>query len=198
MIATRAAPRLCRHQAARSGISLIGTCIPWTLDAMANKKYPHGRGTETAGGPPSSGYVGRPAPAVFRFMNPPIRRLLRSPLHGLLSGQVMLLEYTGRVSGRTYAIPIGYFPWVAGSVLSVSGTRWWKNLRDGRQVSLFIRGVRHAAVPTVIDSAESRAELLAEFVRRYGPKGAGRLQAGLPSDRTRRRTSSALPPRRRC
>ncbi len=50
-------------------------------------------------------------------------------------------------------------------------------------MSLLVRGVRHAAVPAVIESADSRADLLAEFVRRYGPKVARRLQAGLPSDR---------------
>jgi hypothetical protein len=140
-------------------------------------------GTETTGGQPPVGDIGRPAPALFRFMNPVIRRLLRSPMHRLLSGQVMLLEYTGRVSGRTYAIPIGYFAWDGGSVLSFSGSRWWKNLRQGQQVSLLIRGARHAAVPAVIESLDSRAEILAEFARRYGPKVAGRLQVGLPSDR---------------
>ena len=139
--------------------------------------------TENTGTQPSPGDVGRPAPAIFRFMNPVMRRLLRSPLHRSMSGQLMLLEYTGRLSGRTYVIPIGYFAWDGGSVLSVSGSRWWKNLRDGRPVSLLVRGVRHAAVPTVIESADSRAELFAEFVRRFGPKAAGRLQAGLPSDR---------------
>ena len=158
-------------------------CVPWTLGAMANKKYPQGQATETTGGPPSSGFVGRPAPAIFRFMNPVIRSLLQSRFHRLLSGQVMLLGYTGRVSGRMYTIPIGYFAWDAGSVLSVSGTRWWKNLRDGRPVSLLVRGVRHTAIPAVFESADSRADLLAQFVRRYGPKVAGRLQAGLPSDR---------------
>jgi hypothetical protein len=139
--------------------------------------------TETTGGQPSSDGFGRPAPALFRLMNPVMRRLLQSPLHRLLSGQLMLLEYTGRVSGRSYAIPIGYFAWDGGSVLSFSSSRWWKNLRDGRPVSLLVRGVRHTAVPSVIESADSRAELLDEFVRRYGPKVAGRLQAGLPSDR---------------
>jgi hypothetical protein len=138
---------------------------------------------EATGGPPSSGNVGRPAPALFRFMNPVMRRLLKSPVHRLLSGQLMLLEYTGRVSGQTYAIPIAYFAWDSGSVLSISGSRWWKNLRDGRRVPLLVRGVRHTAVPAVIESADSRADLFAEFVRRYGPKVAGRLEAGLPSGR---------------
>jgi hypothetical protein len=139
--------------------------------------------TENTGTQPSPGDVGRPAPAIFRFMNPVMRRLLRSPLHRSMSGQLMLLEYTGRLSGRTYVIPIGYFAWDGGSVLSVSGSRWWKNLRDGRPVSLLVRGVRHAAVPVMIESAESRADLFAEFVQRYGPKVAARLGVGLPSDR---------------
>ena len=134
--------------------------------------------TEATGGPPSSGNVGRPAPAHLRFMNSVMRRLLKSPVHRLLSGQLMLLEYTRRVSGQTYAIPIGYFAWDGGSILSISGSRWWKNLRDGRPVLLLVRGVRHTAVPVVIESA-----------------GSGRA---FPRAANRGPTSSARPPRRRC
>jgi len=131
-------------------------------------------------------------------MNPVMRRLLQSPAHRLLSGQLMLLEYTGRMTGRTYVIPIGYFAWGSGSVLSVSGTRWWRNLRDGRPVILLVRGVRHAAVPTVIESADSRVDLFAEFVSHYGPKVASRLGAGCPRIETRRRMNFARLPVRRC
>jgi len=92
-------------------------------------------------------------------------------------------EYTGRASGRTYAFPIGYFAWDGGSVLLFTGSRRWTNLRDGRQVSLLVQGVRHPAVPTVIGSLDARVDVLSAFVGRFGPKVAGRLQAGLPSDR---------------
>jgi hypothetical protein len=116
-------------------------------------------------------------------MNPLIRGLLRSPLHRLLSGQLLLLGYTGRVSGRRYSIPIGYFAWDEGSILSFSGSRWWTNLRDSQPVSLTIKGVRQKAAPTVVDSLDARVELLGEFVLRYGPNFTGRLRMGLPSDR---------------
>ena len=132
---------------------------------------------------PEDDDVGRPAPTFYRFLSPLMRGLLRSPLRRLLSGQLMLLEYLGAISGRRYTIPIGYFAWDDGSVLSFSGSRWWRNLRDGRQVSLLLGSVRRAAVPTVIGPIDSRATLLGEFVHRYGPRTAGRLQVGLPSDR---------------
>lgn len=136
-----------------------------------------------AGGPDGSEEPGRRAPAIYRFLNAPMRALLRSRAHGVVSGQVMLLEYTGRRTGRMYAIPVGYFAWEDGSVLAFSGSRWWRNLRDGRPVSLLVGRVRHPAVPTVVESLDARVEQLATFVRRYGPRVAARLQVGLPSDR---------------
>lgn len=37
-------------------------------------------------------------------MNPIMKGLLRSPLHRLLSGTLMLLTYTGRKTGTPYTI----------------------------------------------------------------------------------------------
>jgi len=37
---------------------------------------------------------------VFRAANTVIRPLLLSPLHGLVSGRLMLLDYTGGTTGR--------------------------------------------------------------------------------------------------
>ncbi|MEX0666755.1 MAG: hypothetical protein WD313_00310, partial [Acidimicrobiia bacterium] len=123
------------------------------------------------------------APLIYRVVNPFVRGLLRSPLHRLVSGRLMLLEYTGRTSGRRYSIPVGYFAWDNGSLVSFSGSRWWANLRGGRRVSLLIRGVQKAAAATVIESLEARVDLLGEFVRRYGPKVGRRLRMSLPADR---------------
>lgn len=46
----------------------------------------------------------------------------------------MLLTYTGRLSGRERTIPIGYFAWEAGTVISFSSARWGVNLQDGRSM----------------------------------------------------------------
>jgi len=63
--------------------------------------------------PPAGDEAAKPlAPLWLLRLNPLMRALLRSPLHGLLSGMLMLLSYTGRKSGKVYTIPIGYFLWV--------------------------------------------------------------------------------------
>ena len=124
-----------------------------------------------------------PPIAIFRIANRVVRPLLRSPLHRLLSGQLMLLAYRGRRSGEEHTIPIGYFAWDDDTLLSFSSARWWINLQEGRPVRLLLRGRWRDAVPTVAASIEERATLLGAFARRYGPQRAGRLPIGLPNDR---------------
>jgi hypothetical protein len=51
---------------------------------------------------------GRRFAILNHVVNPLARRLLRSPLHGLASGRLALITYTGRHSGRRYTIPVGY------------------------------------------------------------------------------------------
>ena len=43
-----------------------------------------------------------------RFINPFVKAVLRSPVHRLLSGSLVLLTYTGRRSGRRYTLPVMY------------------------------------------------------------------------------------------
>ena len=44
----------------------------------------------------------------FLIINPIMRTLLRSPLHGLLSDSLMLITYTGRRSQRKFTTPVRY------------------------------------------------------------------------------------------
>jgi hypothetical protein len=55
---------------------------------------------------------------VFRAANTVVRPLLCSRLHGVLSGRLMLLDYTGGKTGRQYSFPVGYFSWDGGDVLA--------------------------------------------------------------------------------
>ena len=63
-----------------------------------------------------------------------LSRLVRSPLHRLVSDR-LLLPATGRRSGREHTFPVGYER--DGDRLSVTshGTYWRKNLRDGGRTS---------------------------------------------------------------
>src|SRR5688572_15123291 len=97
--------------------------------------------------PPSHGTRGtpqRPLPTwMFGLLNPVVKALLRSPLHGLLSHELMILSFTGRTSGKQYAVPVGYlqqdnrlyFSCLAG---------WWQNLPEA-PVTVRLSGQDRAA-----------------------------------------------------
>jgi hypothetical protein len=120
---------------------------------------------------------------IFKVMNPIMKGLLRSPLQNLLDGTLMLLNYTGCKTGKQYTIPIGYFVWGKGELMSFSSARWWTNLRSSPSVWLLLKGRRVRAVPTVIEEREVVIDTLEEFIKRLGPRAARRLPIGLPRDR---------------
>ena len=66
--------------------------------------------------------------------------VLRSPFHGMLSNGMMLISVTGRKTGRTYTLPVGYYTeddylWV----ITSRDRTWWKNLQGGAQVNLLLK-----------------------------------------------------------
>lgn len=66
--------------------------------------------------------------------------VLRSPLHGMLSGGMMLITITGRKTGKKYTTPVGYY--MEGGDLWVITSRertWWKNLQGGAKVDLLLK-----------------------------------------------------------
>jgi deazaflavin-dependent oxidoreductase (nitroreductase family) len=72
-----------------------------------------------------------------------LRGLLRSPLHRLASGRVALITVTGRRSGREYTFPVAYSQDGDGVTIQVGWPEskvWWRNLRDGAEVRLRLRG----------------------------------------------------------
>ena len=69
---------------------------------------------------------------LYATINPPMRALLRSPLHGLASRNLCLLRYQGRRSGRPFETPLSFMR--EGNLvrmLSSHETRWWLNFLDG-------------------------------------------------------------------
>ena len=101
------------------------------------------------------GMQGRvPFPAMNRTVNPALRRILQSPVHGLVSSRFALITYTGRKSGREYTIPVFYRDKGDEVTIAVGWPDrkvWWRNLTgEGGTVSLVIRGqhLRGHAVAT--------------------------------------------------
>ena len=126
--------------------------------------------------------------SFFARANAVVRPLLQSPLHSVVSGRLMLLDYTGGKTGKQYSFAVGYFPWDDGDVIVSSTANWPKVMGTARNVRLLIKRRWFAAQPTVIRESEQKADLLGEFARRNGPKAAKGLMLGLPGDRQPERT----------
>ena len=47
---------------------------------------------------------------IYKVANPVVKALLRSPLHRIASGNVALLHFRGRKSGREFVTPLSYAP----------------------------------------------------------------------------------------
>jgi F420H(2)-dependent quinone reductase len=67
--------------------------------------------------------MGRLERGLYRLLNVGVGLLLRSPLHGLVSGRIMLLTVTGRRSGRLFTVPVSYLRHGGGFFCFTSG-RW--------------------------------------------------------------------------
>lgn len=94
---------------------------------------------------------------VLRRLNPAIAWILRSPLHGVMSRNLLLMTYVGAKSGVTRTRPLSYVE-VGGRIyLCTRSSAWWRNLRSGRPVDLRFRGRRVAATPVVLDVATPEA-----------------------------------------
>ena len=77
--------------------------------------------------------------------------VLKSPLHWLVSFQLMLLLVIGRKTGRQFEIPVSFAK--LGGVyvaLTLEANQWWRNLKGGTCTAV-IRGERVACTIDIID-----------------------------------------------
>ena len=117
-------------------------------------KAPEG-GAETMGRVDSPALKGTWLGRLLGRWNPFMKRILTSPIHWPLSRWFMVIEWTGRKSGKRYATPVAYLTpdrqiWVT------TGDRWWRNLAERPDVRIWLRGrVRDALAEPVLDEAES-------------------------------------------
>src|SRR5438067_13608590 len=96
-----------------------------------------------------------------KLYNPFVIALLRSPLHGLLDKHTMLITITGRKSGKRYTFPVSYVREGENLlVISQKDRAWWKNLRGGAQVLVFLQGHTLRARGESLTDTEMAAHIL--------------------------------------
>jgi len=90
--------------------------------------------------------------------------ILRSPFHGLLSKNILLITVKGRKTGRKYTTPVNYLR--RGDMLTIVSLRartWWRNLRGGSDVALQLRGRQVKGKGDVIEDERGVAATLTEY-----------------------------------
>jgi F420H(2)-dependent quinone reductase len=109
--------------------------------------------------------------AIMAPTNVVVRLMLRSPLHFLLSGGLLLLTYTGRKSGKQYTIPVAYAR--EGDVVTVfTYHAWWKSLLGGAPVVVEIKRQRfHGRAEVIRNDEKAIATELLAYLRKH-PKAA--------------------------
>jgi hypothetical protein len=91
---------------------------------------------------------------IMRAANVPVRLILSLPFPTPLSGNLMLVSYTGRKTGKAYLQPVSYAR-DGDTLLTPGGGRWKLNLAGGRPVRLRLRGKNvPARADLVADPAE--------------------------------------------
>lgn len=102
-------------------------------------------------------------PTVPGYVNWLVKRLLRSPLHRFVSGNTMLLTFTGRKTGNRYVAVVRYIR-RADLVICYTDSKWWINLRGGAPVQMLIAGHTLEGIATPVEDRATVAASLSEFL----------------------------------
>jgi hypothetical protein len=115
------------------------------------------------------------------IVNPLMRLILNSPLHGMMSAGLLLISYRGRKSGKEYTLPVQYTQ-DGKKIYIIPGMpeqkTWWRNLKGGLPVRLTLRGQVVNGNGIILEQPRDAAEILtaselslkrsAQLARMYG------------------------------
>jgi len=106
--------------------------------------------------------------AIYRVINPVVKGVLCSPIHGLMSHNTMLLRFSGRRSGRVFELPVSYAE-LDGTIYgftALSG-QWWRNFEGQGHASMRICGkVLDARVDVLLPSEVDLQDRFEAFLRK--------------------------------
>ena len=121
-----------------------------------------------------------------------VKFFLRTPLR-IFMGDTMLITVKGRKTGKEYTTPVGYYRensnlWV----LSSRDRTWWRNVKDGADVKLLLKGKPVSAYAETIMAENDVEKLVADYVKHIpmSARGLGiRLENNVPNKEDVRRVA---------
>ena len=104
----------------------------------------------------------------WQAANVVVRAVLRSALHRLGSRHTLLLEFSGRRSGKQYVLPVTYWqpnPNELVCLTSASWSTWWRNLDDAA-VTVVLRRAARSGRSHLVTGRDLRRDLVRGFLAR--------------------------------
>lgn len=115
-----------------------------------------------------------PPEPVMRVMNRALRYLLPTPLGRGPLKDFMVLNFTGRKSGRPYSIPVSAHL-IDGVLYALAGSTWKLNFRGGGPAQVVHGGRTRPMRGELIEDPAAVADLFHRCATGYGPGRAQRL-----------------------
>lgn len=116
--------------------------------------------------------VAHPPEILLQVINPVLRRVLRTPLGGRIA-EFMLVDFTGRKSGRRFSVPVSAHH-LDGVLYVVLEAQWKYNFRDGADAQVYHLGKKTAMHGRLITEPDSVVDIVQRLSQSYGLKKAQR------------------------
>ena len=78
---------------------------------------------------------------LWFLINPFVALLARSPLHLIISHQVLVIQFQGRRTGKSYLVPVSYHQHASSyTCVTLRSNIWWRNLKDISHTRIWFKG----------------------------------------------------------
>ena len=114
-----------------------------------------------------------PPDALLRVVSSALRYLLPTPLAGTARKQFMVLNFTGRKTGRAFSIPVSAHV-IDNNLYAIAEAGWKANFRDGAPAEVLHNGKTTKMRGELITDQDTVANLEHRIATAYGAKRAQR------------------------
>lgn len=113
-----------------------------------------------------------PPKLMFAIVNP-IMRFLVGTAAGKRLGDLARLEFTGRKSGKSYAVVTALHQ-VGDRLAALTNSGWRWNFAGGRRIQMVHKGERKQVEATLVADADEVAQVYSDMIDKLGVEGAPR------------------------
>ncbi len=118
--------------------------------------------------------ISHPPSTLLRAVNPLVGFLLRTPFAGPAGDQMMVIQVTGRKTGRRYSIPVSAHR-LDGTLYAIASAPWKNNFRGGAPADILHGGATTAMRGELIGDPAAVADIARRCAESYGVKKAQRM-----------------------